>query len=297
MKRFSRPVALGVLALLAAFVLTGCETTGLRPGGFTTVVIDAGHGGKDSGESPYQLLKEKDVALDTARRLQPILKDNGLRTVMTRNGDYFVELDNRVAIADRYGPNAILVSIHYDASGGAAYGAHTNFWRPDSYGLAVRVQRHLVGNTGLANRGVVRRVLRLTHNPTIPAILCECGFLTNRMDAARIRTPEFRQKIAQGIADGILEEQEQGDVNVGSLPPINRPVVTRPAYTHHTGSSHRERMERVRARKSSGSTHRRAASMRTSAKSKAKASAKSRAKTSAKSKAKTKKKSRARNND
>ena len=110
MNRFARPSLSAFVLLLAAFVLSGCETVGLRPGGFTTVVIDAGHGGKDSGESPNQLLKEKDVALDTARRLQPILKENGLRTVLTRNGDYFVELNDRVAIADRYGPDAILLS-------------------------------------------------------------------------------------------------------------------------------------------------------------------------------------------
>ena len=248
MNRFSRPSLCALALLLLALGLTGCETTGLRPGGFTTVVIDAGHGGKDSGESPNQLLREKDVALDTARRLQPILKENGLRTVMTRTGDYFVELDDRVAIADRYGPNAILVSIHYDASGGSARGVHTFFWHPDSYGLAVRVQRHLVGSTGLGNLGVVRRVLRLTHNPTVPSILCECGFLTNHEEAALVSTPAFRQRIAQGIADGILEEQEKGDVNIGTLPPINRPVVSRPAYTHHTGRSHRETMAKVHAR-------------------------------------------------
>lgn len=270
--------------LLAALALSGCAT-GLRPGGFTTVVIDAGHGGKDSGESPNQLLKEKDMALDTARRLQPILKSNGLRTVMTRTGDYFVELDDRVAIADRYGSNAILVSIHYDASGGAARGAHTNFWRQDSYGLAVRVQRHLVGNTGLPNRGVVRRVLRLTHNPQEPCILCECGFLTNREDAALIRTPAFRQRIAQGIADGILEEQERGDVNIGSLPPINRATVVSPAYEHHTGSSHRERMSHVRVHNRS-SSHRSRNQASTRTKAKVKTTAKS-----AKSKKKTRHKS------
>ena len=252
---FFRSFLSSVACVSLILTLSGCAT-GLRPGGFTTVVIDAGHGGKDSGESPNQLLREKDMALDTARRLQPILKSNGLRTVMTRTGDYFVELDDRVAIADRYGPNAILVSIHYDASGGAARGAHTNFWRQDSYGLAVRVQRHLVGNTGLPNRGVVRRVLRLTHNPQEPCILCECGFLTNHEDAALIRTPEFRQRIAQGIADGILEEQEKGDVNIGILPPINRTTVVSPAYEHHTGSSHSARMARVHARHHSSSSRR-----------------------------------------
>ena len=248
MNCFFRPYSCAFVLLCVVLGLTGCETTGLRPGGFTTVVIDAGHGGKDSGESPNQILREKDVALDTARRLQPILRENGLRTVMTRTGDYFVELDERVAIADRYGPNAILVSIHYDASGSSARGVHVFFWQPDSYGLAVRVQRHLVGSTGLGNLGVVRRVLRLTHNPTVPSILCECGFLTNREEAALVSTPAFRQRIAQGIADGILEEQEKGDVNIGTLPPLNRPVVTRPAYTHHTGSSHRETMAMVHAR-------------------------------------------------
>ena len=281
MKHLSRPAALCVLALLAALVFTGCETVGLRPGGFTTVVIDAGHGGKDSGESPNQFLREKDVALDTARRVQTLLKDNGLRTVMTRTGDYFVELDDRVAIADRYGPNAILVSIHYDASGSSARGVHTFFWHPDSYGLAVRVQRHLVGSTGLGNLGVVRRVLRLTHNPTVPSILCECGFLTNRAEADLVRDPAFRQKIAQGIADGILEEQEQGDVNIGRLPPINRPVVSRPSYTHHTGSSHREKMSRIHVRHGSASSRKKTAAQKTASK-----------KTAAKTKAKTKKKTR-----
>ena len=240
--------SLRALALLGTTLgLSHCTTVGLRPGGFTTVVIDAGHGGKDSGESPNQYLREKEVALDTARRLQPILKSNGLRTVMTRTGDYFVELDDRVAIANRYGPNAILVSIHYNASGShGPRGAQTFFWRPDSYGLAVRVQRHLAGNTGLDNRGVTRRVLRLTHNPLVPSILCECGFLTNRAEASLVSLPAFRQKIAQGIADGILEEQEKGDVNVGTIPPLERRVVPRPAYQHHTGSSHRSKMARVR---------------------------------------------------
>lgn len=240
--------------LLLPLGLSNCTTIGLRPGGFTTVVIDAGHGGKDSGESPNQYLREKEVALDTARRLQPILRANGLRTVLTRNSDVFVELDDRVAIANRYYPNAILVSIHYDASGGAAHGVHTFFWRNDSHGLAVRVQRHLVGNTGMSNLGVVRRVLRLTHNPIVPSILCECGFLTNRSEASYVSNPATRQKIAQGIADGILEEQERGDTNVGVLPPLERPVAPRPTYQHHTGSSHRAKMVQVRRRHSTART-------------------------------------------
>ena len=103
----------------------------LRPGGFTTVVIDAGHGGKDNGETPNQLLQEKVVALDTAKRLQRLL--DGLRFAHGHDPhgeDVFVELDERVRIADRYYPNAILVSIHYNASPSSyPRGIETFFWR------------------------------------------------------------------------------------------------------------------------------------------------------------------------
>ena len=249
MNRFLRSFLRAAGLPLLALTLASCNTFpggGLRPGGFTTVVIDAGHGGKDSGEAPNQLLKEKEVALDTARRLERLLSDSGLRTVMTRTQDVFVELDDRVRIADRYYPNAILVSIHYNASPSSGpRGVQTFFWRPDSYGLATRVQRHLIGETGLDNRGVTRRVLRLTHDPQVPAILCECGFLTNRAEANLASTEAFRQRAAQGIADGVLEEQESGDVNIGSLPPLERPVYTRASRRHHTGTSHRKKMVKV----------------------------------------------------
>ncbi len=249
MNRFLRSFLWAAGLPLVALTLAGCGSFpggGLRPGGFTTVVIDAGHGGKDNGESPNQFLKEKEVALDTAKRLERLLSESGLHTVMTRREDVFVELDDRVRIADRYYPNAVLVSIHYNASPSSTpRGVQTFFWRTDSYGLATRVQRHLVGETGLDNRGVTRRVLRLTHNPQVPAILCECGFLTNRTEANLVSTENFRQRAAQGIADGVLEEQENGDVNIGSLPPLERPVYTRPSRQHHTGTSHRTKMVKV----------------------------------------------------
>ena len=120
------------------------------------------------------------------------------------------------------------------------------------------MQRHLVGETGLDNRGVTRRVLRLTHNPQVPAILCECGFLTNRAEANLVSTEAYRQHAAQGIADGVLEEQENGDVNIGTLPPIDRPVYTRASRQHHTGTVHRQKMakvEKARARERAKKSH------------------------------------------
>ena len=167
---------------------------------------------------------------------------------MTRTDDTFVELDDRVAIADRYGPNAILVSIHYNASPSSApRGVETFFWRTDSYGLATRVQRHLIGETGLDNRGVTRRVLRLTHNPQVPSILCECGFLTNRAEAKprqhRILPPERGRRASPTACS---RNSENGDVEHRlAAAAENRPVYTRPSRQHHTGTSHRRTMAKV----------------------------------------------------
>ena len=198
------------------------------------MVIDAGHGGHDPGERPRGGVPEKDLALDTAQRLAPLLREAGLRTVLTRSDDTFVELDDRVAIADRYGPEAILVSIHYNASGNSGpRGIETYFWRPDSQGLATRVQSNILSETGMPNHGVIRRVLRLTHNPSEPSILCECGYLTNPADYALATTDSYRQKVAEGIADGIVEQHEKGDIDLAKLPPVQSYSPPRHAYRRH----------------------------------------------------------------
>src|SRR6266513_708398 len=82
---------------------------------FSTVVIDPGHGGWDRGGIPGQIVPEKTVALDTALRLQKLLQRAGLRTVMTRTTDVYIPLSMRSAIAN-VEPNAIFVSIHYNAA-------------------------------------------------------------------------------------------------------------------------------------------------------------------------------------
>src|SRR5476649_764157 len=98
--------------LLCGLFLAGCAT-GVTDTTHTfhTVVIDAGHGGKDSGAARNHL-QEKYLALDVAQRLEPKLKAAGFNTVMTRRGDYFVELEDRAAISNRQ-TNAFFISIHF----------------------------------------------------------------------------------------------------------------------------------------------------------------------------------------
>jgi N-acetylmuramoyl-L-alanine amidase len=213
--------------------LLGSCAHGPKPGAgagrFSTVVIDAGHGGKDSGgisgRRAQAFLREKDMTLDTAKRVRAVLGRGGLRTVMVRDDDHFVELDDRVAFANRQGRGSILVSIHYDAVGDSRpNGAKTFFWRADSHGLATRIQAHLLAKTGETNIGVVRRRLRLTRNPDIPCVLCECAYLTNPAEATKVANEKYRQRIAEGIAEGILEQHRLGDAGIAPVPEIWAPL-------------------------------------------------------------------------
>jgi N-acetylmuramoyl-L-alanine amidase len=225
-----RSIGFGLLACL----LCGCATRALTsvkgiPGHFSTVIIDAGHGGKDNGglggRRGIGLVREKDVTLSTAKRVRAELQHAGVRTLMIRDDDRFVELDDRVAFANRQGPNAILVSIHYDATGDrGANGAKTYFWRADSHGLATRIQENLVAETGETNLGVLRRRLRLTRNPEIRSILCECAYLTNPGEAQKVTNDAYQSKIATGIARGILEQYRLGDAGIASVPELIAPM-------------------------------------------------------------------------
>jgi N-acetylmuramoyl-L-alanine amidase len=250
------PVCLLWIAL--ATLLGSCAQgpkPGVSAGRFSAVVIDAGHGGKDSGgisgRRPPTFLREKDMTLDTAKRVRTLLRRVGLRTIMVRDDDRFVELDDRVAFANRQGPGSVLVSIHYDAVGdNRPNGAKTFFWRADSHGLATRIQAHLVAKTGEANIGVLRRRLRLTRNPDIPCVLCECAYLTNLAEAAKVTNEAYRQRIAEGIAEGILEEHRLGDAGIAPVPEIWAPLSkasdryqSSPRLSHHRRKHRRQYSE------------------------------------------------------
>jgi N-acetylmuramoyl-L-alanine amidase len=242
------------LSLAASLWLGACAHVGTKvgnisKGGFTTVVLDAGHGGKDNGGTsrrgsvPFQL--EKDLTLDTAKRVRDLLRRSGFRVVMMREGDYFIELDDRVARANREGSSAILLSIHYNAtSNTSANGAEAYFWRADSHGLATRIESHLVSATGEYNGGVIRRRLRLTRNPDIRCVLCECAYLTNPQENARVADPKNRQRIAEGIAAGILEQARLGDEGIPPVPEIWAPLSRAEDARGSRRATHRHRSKK-----------------------------------------------------
>src|SRR5437762_6212724 len=168
-----------------------------------TVVIDAGHGGHDRGGIPGQRISEKDMTLDVAQRLRNVLAASGYRVVMTRDSDVFVPLATRVAIANSY-RNAIFVCIHFNATNRmGASGIETYFYSRDSLPLASAVHYYVTGGAPSANRGVRRRGYYVLRKTGIPAVLVECGFLTNPTEAAYAQSASYRQKLAEEIAAGV----------------------------------------------------------------------------------------------
>jgi N-acetylmuramoyl-L-alanine amidase len=171
---------------------------------FDTVVLDPGHGGHDRGASIGYVF-EKHLALDTARRVEQLLKQAGLKVIMTRSRDVFIPLPGRAEAGNRYG-NAIFVSLHYNYNrGGSGSGVETYYKHSSSYSLAAYIQAYLVQRTRMINRGVKSASFHVIRNTTRnPAVLVECGFVSNSIERSRMMTGEFRARIAEGVAQGIV---------------------------------------------------------------------------------------------
>lgn len=187
--------------LLFALLAAASPLAEARP----TIVVDAGHGGHDRGGVPGQRYSEKVYALDVAKRLESRLRRAGFKTIMTRNGDYFVGLSGRCAIANRT-RNAVFVSVHFNsAKREGANGIETYYYGRSSGSLAAAVHKRMVRAAGTEDRRVRKRGFYVLRNTRTPAILAECGFLTNGREGKRIATSSgHRQNLADAIAEGVI---------------------------------------------------------------------------------------------
>lgn len=201
-------------------------------GRFALVVLDPGHGGRDSGTMKAGIL-EKELTLDVAQRVERFLQLQGVATLLTRAGDTYVSLADRAAFANAR-HNCVFVSIHFDdAARPAASGVETYYaaqqisnlarvasWLPfleqrapesanvESQSLAAFIQEALVTRTQAVNRGTTpHRFFVITHVHH-PAVLVEGGFLTNADDMNKLVTSDYREQIAAAISDGVMHYRE-----------------------------------------------------------------------------------------
>jgi N-acetylmuramoyl-L-alanine amidase len=194
------------------------------PTAFPTVVIDPGHGGRDDGARGNGLV-EKELTLDVATRTEKLLKQFGFQTVLTRSDDTYVGLAERAAIANRI-DNSIFVSIHFNHAYGGT-GIETFFasqkvppetswtWvgffskpKPASMDngetLAGFIQASMVMRTDATNRGIRGRPLFVVRHTRSPAVLVECGFISNPFEARLIANTEYRDRLAKALAEGVM---------------------------------------------------------------------------------------------
>ena len=144
--------------------------------------------------------------LEMAKRVEQKLRSAGVRTVMTRSGDVFIPLGGRVATANSRS-GAIFVSVHFNSAPNRdARGIETYFYSSKSYLLAAAIHRR-VAPLAAENRGIKQRGYYVLRNCRVPAVLVECGFLTNRDDSRLALSSGYRDRLATQIAQGILAVQ------------------------------------------------------------------------------------------
>lgn len=260
MKRFPKATVVALLILLAAQVcpVAICWPVPARAGVAekfavikepTVVVVDPGHGGKDSGAVSPWGLKEKDVVLKIAFMVEKILKRrSGFKVYLTRRRDRFLTLEERTAFANRVGAD-IFVSIHCNSSRShRLHGVETFFlnWTKDPVAMAVAAKENSVDRKNMTDLQLILTDLMITSKidrsqrlaidihkslvasikrsyrkvgdlgvrqgpfyvlmgASMPSVLVEVGFLSNRTEERRLRKSSYRWAVARGIVSGIVK--------------------------------------------------------------------------------------------
>lgn len=177
------------------------------------IVIDPGHGGSDAG-SLRGAYAEKNYNLDISKRLRDILVTRGWNVIMTRDADRDVygpfasahdELQARDDVANLRGAR-LFVSVHTNAFVNAGpHGATTFYYKPGDVAVAQAISRRIGVEGGIKNDGIVQDKLYVLHHSNMPAALVETAFISNPDDFALLQSAQWRQQMAQAIADGIAD--------------------------------------------------------------------------------------------
>ncbi|MCK6076435.1 N-acetylmuramoyl-L-alanine amidase family protein [Paenibacillus silvae] len=203
--------SLGENNVLLIDVTAGNGTTNSEPAlpeksGKAVVVIDPGHGGRQSGAVSVTGAYEKDFNLAVGLKVKALLEQNpNIQTVITRQDDTELSLQQRVDIA-KLNQADLFVSIHGNKfTTPVPNGIETLYTREASKSLAETLHKHVLPVTGLKDRGVKVASLHVTRETTMPAVLLELGFLSNPADEALMLSEAYQNQCAQAIVDGIVE--------------------------------------------------------------------------------------------
>ena len=172
-----------------------------------TVVIDPGHGGKDPGAQSVLGYWEKGVNLEISHKLAGYLRNAGVNVVMTREGDSYPELEERAALANRIDAD-LFVSIHCNTISKSSYRGYQIFTARSASWTSKKSAQKIAGalsDVNVPNKGIRNADYKVLVQTQCPAVLVECGFLTNYEEAELLAESWYQDKLARAIADGIID--------------------------------------------------------------------------------------------
>ncbi|MBU5265802.1 N-acetylmuramoyl-L-alanine amidase [Virgibacillus proomii] len=169
-----------------------------------TIVIDAGHGGRDVGAIGATEVFEKDVAYLTAQELKKELDMLGANVKMTRLGDDFISLNSRISFSNTLNTD-VFISLHYNSVPQLpnVTGIEAYYYQRRNRSLATYVQAELIKSTGADNRGTSFGDFLVLRQNYKPAILVELGFISNKNKASLLQTTMYQQQLVSGIINGL----------------------------------------------------------------------------------------------
>ncbi len=214
-----------VFSIVAVFIMSSFFYNSYQKSLLTSVtsnviVIDPGHGGEDGGAIGTTGIKEKDLNLKIALKLKEKLLNSGINVVLTREKDIMLcdkaqqkkrkrtDFDNRIKIAQSYN-NAVFISIHMNYFEDKSQSDAQVFYsknNPESFTLGDSIQGNIKKLLQPANERVIKQGTKSTYllyNARIPAVIVECGFLSNAEDLKKLKTDKYKNQIAFATFCGI----------------------------------------------------------------------------------------------
>jgi N-acetylmuramoyl-L-alanine amidase len=192
-----------------------------------TVILDAGHGGEDSGAVGINGTLEKNLNLDIAILLGTMLRENGFAVVYTRTDDKLLytekenikgirkisDLKNRCKIGAEY-PEALFISIHQNSYGSEKYSGLQVYYKPgdsESTELAKSIQKCVKNEVQPDNKRSIKsgEKIYLLENCINTSVLIECGFITNESECEKLLEKEYQKELCSAIICGIIDYKEE----------------------------------------------------------------------------------------
>lgn len=217
-------IILSAMLYLTFMANSSAAETSSNPFMRKTIIVDAGHGGDDGGAIGIDGTVEKDINLDIALKLEKILKFYGFNVIMTRTEDVMTcddgldslrkrkvsDIHNRFDLM-RKNPDAVFISVHQNKFEDTSQHGTQVFYSGNnekSKVLAEAIQTSITSAVQPENVRVVKKSgsgIYLLYHAEIPAVLVECGFISNPDEVKKLKDESYRMKLAILIADGLLK--------------------------------------------------------------------------------------------